>query len=39
MLEAECRTDHATYMRRRSSILKLCQALNATQDMDTPAVA
>jgi CHAD domain-containing protein len=39
MLEAECRTDHATYMRRRPSILKLCQTLNANQDLDTPAVA
>jgi CHAD domain-containing protein len=39
MLEAECRTDHATYMRRRSSILKLCQTLNPDQDLDRPAVA
>lgn len=29
-LEAECRKDHATYMRRRASILKLCEILGAT---------
>lgn len=28
-LEAECRRDHATYMRRRASILKLCDLLAA----------
>jgi CHAD domain-containing protein len=28
-LEAECRRDHATYMRRRASILKLCDLLTA----------
>jgi CHAD domain-containing protein len=28
-LEAECRKDHATYMRRRESIVKLCQLLGA----------
>lgn len=27
-LEAECRRDHAAYMRRRPAILKLCQALS-----------
>ncbi|HUE86569.1 MAG TPA: CHAD domain-containing protein [Vicinamibacterales bacterium] len=36
-LEAECRKDHATYMRRRSSILKLCRALAGADDV--PAVA
>jgi CHAD domain-containing protein len=37
-LEAECRRDHALYMRRRPSIVKLCQALSA-DDADTSAVA
>jgi CHAD domain-containing protein len=37
-LEAECRKDHALYMRRRVSILKLCDALvNGVND--TSAVA
>jgi CHAD domain-containing protein len=37
-LEAECRQDHAIYMRRRPSILKLCGVLSADVD-DTAAVA
>jgi CHAD domain-containing protein len=37
-LEAECRRDHAIYMRRRPSILKLCDALSA-DEADAPAVA
>ena len=38
-LEAECRQDHATYMRRRPSILKLCDALTAAEDASSSAVA
>ena len=30
-LEAECRRDHAIYMRRRASILKLCETLSADE--------
>ena len=37
-LEGRCRRDHATYMRRRPSILKLCDVL-AADEADTPAVA
>lgn len=37
-LEGECRRDHALYMRRRPSILKLCQALSDDLD-EQPAVA
>ena len=37
-LEAECRRDHATYMRRRASILKLCDLL-ASDDAPKSAVA
>jgi CHAD domain-containing protein len=37
-LEAECRKDHATYMRRRPSITRLCEALSA-EDTSTSAVA
>jgi CHAD domain-containing protein len=36
-LEAECRQDHATYMRRRGSILKLCALVSG--DEKTAAVA
>jgi CHAD domain-containing protein len=36
-LEAECRRDHATFMRRRGSILKLCDTLRQMHAM--PAVA
>ena len=36
-LEGECRTDHATYMRRRASIVKLCDTL--APDDATSAVA
>jgi CHAD domain-containing protein len=38
-LEAECRADHATYMRRRASVLKLCQALVGDLEETSPAVA
>jgi CHAD domain-containing protein len=38
-LEAECRADHATYMRRRASVLKLCQALVGEIEVPSPAVA
>jgi CHAD domain-containing protein len=37
-LEGECRTDHARYMRRRASILKLCETLSPTPQA-SPAVA
>lgn len=37
-LEEECRLHHATYMRRRASLLKLCDAL-APGDVQQPAVA
>jgi len=37
-LEAECRIEHASYMRRRPSIVKLCQAL-AADDAAKSAVA
>lgn len=37
-LEAECRRDHASYMRRRVSILRLCEAL-AADDAAASAVA
>ena len=39
MLEAECRADHATYMRRRASILKLCESLKPAEEMKARAVA
>jgi CHAD domain-containing protein len=39
MLEAECRGDHATYMRRRPSILKLCETLQRPEPLHTTAVA
>ena len=35
-LESECRKDHASYMRRRASVLKLCRTL-APSDEDTSA--
>lgn len=38
-LEAECRADHATYMRRRASILKMCRTLAVAADVSSPAVA
>ena len=38
-LEAECRTSHATYMRRRASILKLCHTLVGEDTLSSPAVA
>jgi CHAD domain-containing protein len=38
-LEAECRTDHATYMRRRQSLLKLCEALSPDDRPTATAVA
>ena len=38
-LEAECRTDHATYMRRRATVLKLCHTLAAENDVSSSAVA
>jgi CHAD domain-containing protein len=37
-LEAECRQHHATYMRRRASILKLCTQLSV-DDATASAVA
>lgn len=37
-LEAECRKHHALYVRRRPSILKLCEVLSST-DANTSAVA
>lgn len=37
-LEGECRQDHALYMRRRASILKLCQLL-AANSAEASAVA
>jgi CHAD domain-containing protein len=37
-LEAECRNDHASYMRRRPAIMKLCEAL-ASEHADASAVA
>jgi CHAD domain-containing protein len=39
MLEAECRADHATYMRRRPSILKLCETLTTQAAPARAAVA
>jgi CHAD domain-containing protein len=36
-LEAECRKDHAIYMRRRRSILKLCDVLAPTAETSTAA--
>jgi CHAD domain-containing protein len=36
-LEGECRRDHATYMRRRPSVLKLCEILS--EDVVASAVA
>lgn len=36
-LEAECRRDHAAYMRRRAAILKLCQVLAGDGEMVSPA--
>ena len=38
-LEAECRTSHATYMRRRASMLKLCHTLAGDDTLSPPAVA
>jgi CHAD domain-containing protein len=38
-LEAECRKDHAAYMRRRPSILKLCEAFTPGGDPAASAVA
>jgi len=38
-LEAECRADHATYMRRRPAVLKLCHMLVGEDDVSSPAVA
>jgi CHAD domain-containing protein len=38
-LEAECRADHATYMRRRPAILKLCQTLSLEERGASSAVA
>jgi CHAD domain-containing protein len=38
-LEAECRTDHATYMRRRPGVLKLCHVLVERDDVSSSAVA
>jgi CHAD domain-containing protein len=37
-LEAECRRDHATYMHRRASVLRLCETLTAA-DRHSSAVA
>jgi CHAD domain-containing protein len=37
-LESECRKDHATYVRRRPSIFRLCEVLSADQ-ADVSAVA
>jgi CHAD domain-containing protein len=36
-LEAECRKDHAIYMRRRSSILRLCDLLAPTEQTSSAA--
>lgn len=36
-LEAECRKDHAIYMRRRASILKLCDLLSLSQATSSAA--
>jgi CHAD domain-containing protein len=38
-LEAECRRDHAAYMRRRASIVRLCQLLAQGTAPETSAVA
>ena len=38
-LEAECRKDHATYMRRRPSLLKLCETLSSDEKTTASAVA
>jgi CHAD domain-containing protein len=38
-LEAECRADHATYMRRRPAVLKLCHLLAGEDDFSSSAVA
>jgi CHAD domain-containing protein len=38
-LEQECRQDHATYMRRRAAVLRLCQVLAADRAERRPAVA
>jgi CHAD domain-containing protein len=38
-LEAECRRDHATYMRRRGAILELCRTLAQAEPGGEPAVA
>jgi CHAD domain-containing protein len=37
-LEGECRRDHASYMRRRPTLIKLCQTLSADA-AEQPAVA
>ena len=38
-LEAECRNDHAIYMRRQPAVLKLCHALVEEDDVSASAVA
>ena len=38
-LEAECRKDHAIYMRRRPSLLKLCETLSTDESAPATAVA
>lgn len=38
-LEAECRNDHAAYMRRRPSVLRLCELLSRDEPTDVTAVA
>jgi CHAD domain-containing protein len=38
-LEAECRADHATYMRRRPAVIKLCHVLVGEDDVSSSAVA
>jgi CHAD domain-containing protein len=36
-LEAECRRDHAMYMRRRASILKLCELFSPSEETSSAA--
>jgi CHAD domain-containing protein len=36
-LEAECRRDHALYMRRRTSILRLCEILSPSEQTSSAA--
>jgi CHAD domain-containing protein len=38
-LEDECRQMHGSYMRRRTSIAKLCERLRADHERAAPAVA